>query len=112
MSAVLTFVCSLEFEICLFTDDPQGEENTFLHWLRIVKDKVIEIWNAIKHAVVRWLKDFEKGIKDACSCVNYGCGCCAHFENKESELNSTSKIVMVTENLLLYIKFLCDVWCD
>ena len=112
MSAVLSFVCSLAFEICLFTDAPQGEENIFMHWLRIVKDKLVDIWNAIKHAVVGWWKDFEKGVMDACGCVSYDCGCCAHFENKESELNSTSRIVMVTEHILLYIKVLCEVWCD
>ena len=110
--STLTFVCSLAFEICLFTDTPQGEENTFLHWLRIVKDKLIEIWNAMKREVVGLWKDVEKEVTDACSCIKFDCGCCFHLGEKESELNSTSKIVVVTEHLLLYLTVLCDVWCD
>jgi hypothetical protein len=112
MSTVMTFVCSLAFEICLFTDTPQGEENTFLYWLRIIKDKLIEVWNAIKHTVVGMWTGIEKGVMDACSCITYNCGCCVHLGKIEGELISTSKIVMVTEHLLFYIKILCDVWCD
>jgi phage-related protein len=112
MSAALTFVCSLAFEICLFTDTPQGAWNTFLHWLSIVKEKIVEVWNYVKHKVVGMWSDVEQEVMAACHCMNFNCGCCVHILEKESELNSTSKIVMVTEHLLLYIKVLCDVWCD
>jgi hypothetical protein len=112
MSTVLTFVCSLAFEICLFTDNPQGEENAFLKWLRNLRDKIVEIWNAVKHALLGMWQDVEQGVKDACSCIEFDCGCSVHLKKKKCELNSTSKIVVVTEHLLFYIKVLCDVWCD
>lgn len=112
MSTVLTFVCSLAFYICLFTETTQDAGNKFQDWLRIVKDKFLEIWNDMKHKFVGIGGDVEKEVMDACSCIKFDCGCCAHLEEKEIELNSTSKIVVVTEHLLLYIKVLCDVWCD
>jgi hypothetical protein len=112
MLTVLTFVCSLAFEICLFTDTSQSDENTFLHWLRILKDKLVEVWDTIKRTVVGIWRSVKKAVKDACSCIDFDCGCCAHLKKNESELNSTSKIGMVKEHLLLYIKVLCDVWCD
>jgi hypothetical protein len=115
MSTVLTFVCLLAFEICLFTDTPQGGGNIFLRWLTIVKDKLLEIWNYIKRKVVGLWNDVEEIVKKACGCINSkcGCGCCAHIETKKIiKLNNTSKIVVVTEHLLPYIKVLYDVWCD
>lgn len=81
----------------------------FLHWLTIVKDKLLEIWNTIKRKVVGLGNDIEKAVKNACSCIDFACGCCSHIAEKEIELNSTSKIVVVTEHLLLYIKVLYDV---
>jgi hypothetical protein len=52
--------------------------------------------------------DVKTEVMDACSCIDFDCGCCAHLEEKEIELNSTSKIVVVTEHILLSIKVLCD----
>jgi len=95
------FVCSLAFEMCLFTDTPEDAGNTFQQWFKTVR-----------HKIVGTLSDVEREALDACSCINYNCGCCAHLEDKKIELNSTSKIVVVTEHLLLYIKVLYDVWCD
>ena len=111
MSTVLTFVCSPAFEICLFTETTQDAGNKFQDWTRIVKEKFVEIWSTIKYKFFGVCGDIEKEVMRSCSCINFDCGCCAHLEEKEIELNSTSKIVMVTEHLLLYIKVLCDVWC-
>jgi hypothetical protein len=86
-------VCSLAFEICLFTDTSEDVGNTFQQWFRIVKHKVVGAWS-----------DEEKEVMDVCSCINYNCGCCAHLEDKQIELNSTSKIVMVTEHLFALLK--------
>jgi len=112
MSAVLTFVCALAFEICLFTDNPQGVGSMFLRWLTVVKNKLVEIWNAVKRTVVGLWSAVKKGVKAACACVSHNCGCCFSVEEEKVELNSASKIVVVTEHLLLYIKVLYDVWCD
>jgi len=95
MSTVLTFVCSLAFEICLCTDTTQGAWNTFLHWLRIVKDKLVEVWDTVKHKVVGMWQGVEKGVMAACNCISYNCGCCVHLEYEEIGLNFTSKIVVV-----------------
>jgi hypothetical protein len=78
-------VCSLSFQICLFTDTALSIEKTVEDDLKVVKDKALGVWNDIKK------------VQGACSCINYNCGCCAHLEEREIELNSTSKIVMVTE---------------
>jgi hypothetical protein len=96
VSSVLTSVCSLAFEICLFTDAQQDAGNIVLHWFRIVKDKFVEIWNTIKHKFVAVWSDVKTEVMDACSCINFDCGCCAHLEEKKIELNSTSKTVVVT----------------
>jgi hypothetical protein len=95
------FVCSLAFEICLCTDTPEDAGNTFQQWFKTTTHNAVGTWSKV-----------ERGVLDACSCIRYDCGCCAHLEEKQIELNSTSKIVVVTEPLLLCIKVLCDVWCD
>ena len=95
------FVCSLEFEICLFTDTPEDVGNTFQQWFRVVKHKVVGTWS-----------DVENEVTGACSCIKFDCGCCAHVEEKSIELNSTSKIAVVTEHLFALLKGLmwCMVW--
>jgi len=90
-------VCSLAFEICLFTDIREDVANTFQQWFRIVKHKVVGTWSEV-----------EKETMGACSCIKFDCGCCAHLEEKTIELNSTSKIVVVTERLFALLKsFMC-----
>jgi hypothetical protein len=89
----LLFVYSLSYEICLFTDTPEDAGNTFQQWFRIVKHKVVGTWS-----------DVEKEVLGACSCIKFDCGCCAHIEEKQIELNSTSKIVVVTEHLFAFHK--------
>jgi len=95
------FVCSLAFEICLFTDTPEDAGNTFKQWFKTVRHNAVGTWS-----------DVEREVLSACSCIKYDCGCCAHLEEKQIELNSTGKIVVVTEHLLVCIKVLYDVWCD
>jgi len=95
------FVCSPAFEICLFADTPEDAGNTFQQQFKTVRHKIVGTWS-----------DVENEVLGACSCIKYDCGCCAHVEEKQIELNSTSKIVVVTEHLLLYIKVLYDVLCD
>jgi len=96
MPTVLIFVCSLAFEIYVFTDTPHGAWNTFLHWLDILKDKLVETWNTVKLKIVGMWHDVGKGVMAACHCIDYNCGCCVHLEYKEIVLNTTGKIVMVT----------------
>jgi hypothetical protein len=94
-------VCSLAFEICLFTDTPEDVGNTFKQWFTTAKHKVVGTWS-----------DVEKEVMGGCSCIKFDCGCCAHIEEKQIELNSTSKIVMVTERLFALLKgfMWCMVW--
>jgi GH24 family phage-related lysozyme (muramidase) len=60
--------------------------------LNVAKNKIDGMWNNV-----------ERKVQDACHCINYNCGCCAHLEEKEIELNSTSKTVMVTEHIFCFI---------
>jgi hypothetical protein len=107
VSSVPTSVCSLAFEICLFTDAQQDSGNVILHWFRSLKDKFVEgwnnirlkfveVWNNIKHKSVELWTDVKKEVMDVCSCIRFDCGCCFHLELKEINLNNTSKIVVVT----------------
>lgn len=92
------FVCSLQFEIFLVTDTSEDSGNTFQQWFRTVKHEVVGTWS-----------DVEKEVMGACSCIKFNCGCCTHLEEKQIELNSTSKIVVVTERLFALHKGF--VWC-
>lgn len=43
---------------------------------------------------------------DGCRCSTYTCGCCVHLEEMEIHLNSTSKIIIVKEQLLHFSEIL------
>lgn len=94
------FVCSLAFEIYLFTDIPEDAGNTFQQWFRTGNNQVAGTWSDVEEVL------------GACSCIKFDCGCCAHLEEKQIELNSTSKIVVVTEHLFaLHKGFMwCGLW--
>lgn len=59
------------------SDTALSIEKTVEDDLKVVKDKAPGVWNDIKK------------VQGACSCINYNCGCCAHLEEREIELNST-----------------------
>lgn len=69
-------------------DTPHGAWNTFLHWLDILKDKLVETWNTVKQKFVGMWHDVEKGVMAACHCVDYNCGCCFQLEYKEIGLDT------------------------
>jgi hypothetical protein len=64
-----------------------------------VEKKIAEEWKEIKTAVM-----------DACKCANYNCGCCAHLQEKEIHLNSTSKNVRVKEQIFHFADSLCCIF--
>jgi hypothetical protein len=64
---------------------------------KIVEEKLVEEWNEIRSVVM-----------NACKCTNYNCGCCAHLEEKDIHLNSTSKTVMLMEEMF-YLSGSCCV---
>jgi hypothetical protein len=56
--------------------------------LKIVENEFVESWNDVRRVAM-----------DACKCTSYDCGCCAHLEEREIHLNSTSKTLIVTEQV-------------
>lgn len=63
----------------------QGGGEAVVDDLKIAEHKIIEEWNEIRRVAM-----------DTCRCTNFNCGCCAHLEESEIHLNSTSKNVVIT----------------
>jgi len=59
-------------------DTPEDAGNTFQQWFKTTTHNAVGTWSKV-----------ERGVLDACSCIRYDCGCCAHLEEKQIELNST-----------------------
>jgi hypothetical protein len=70
--------------MCVYFVVIQSAEEAIKDEIRNVKDKVVGEWSAVRTEAM-----------DVCRCINYNCGCCAHLEEKDIHLNSTSKIVGV-----------------
>lgn len=71
-------VCTTNAAPSKATDVLDNVGNAITNEFHYIENKTVEMWNEVTTRVL-----------DACSCVDYNCGCCAHLEEKEIHLNST-----------------------